>query len=453
MRLQQEKDRLQARRQQLAPDISGGVRCLPRCQDKAGYCLPTSATWLWPPPPSSPHLLLLLLTPPPPPPPPPLWVVPISVKKALLGLIPTRRRTQGSSPQRRPGQPPPPDGTLSSFVRSLCAFSLRCMENEKRCVGTFCSPEAPSVVASRACRTPMPETRDPYRGSDFRSVKCDDWKLGAPGHQALNFDPYLSGLSSLSDPPPETEVRYERLTGKDAERKLKLANLLFKSLLTTYKLSETRLATLYANKCVSGEKTHKHATLKSLVTMTDTSNMSRFGQIIPLRETRNLGVSEAKAGSDPITDSLILVWLPFCSVSPGIVLIPVLHNRAMWPFSKRGPPMCLFRDPGPNTETSPSISGHIIRKDFYSFPMLSRGSRSEAQQRGSMVEAAQGDSSPFGEGGLVGSRSLRTFSSQGPVAETAVRGARGQEVEGRRRGSAFFVEGCIVTTHHLSLPR
>ncbi|KAK5852865.1 hypothetical protein PBY51_006703 [Eleginops maclovinus] len=44
-------------------------------------------------------------------------VVPISVKKALLGLIPTRRRTQGSSPQRRPGQPPPPDGTLSSFVR------------------------------------------------------------------------------------------------------------------------------------------------------------------------------------------------------------------------------------------------------------------------------------------------------------------------------------------------
>ncbi|CAB1429452.1 unnamed protein product [Pleuronectes platessa] len=42
-------------------------------------------------------------------------VVPISVKKALLGLIPTRRRTQGSSPQPRPGQPPPPDGTLSSF--------------------------------------------------------------------------------------------------------------------------------------------------------------------------------------------------------------------------------------------------------------------------------------------------------------------------------------------------
>lgn len=43
-------------------------------------------------------------------------VVPISVKKALLGLIPTRRRTQGSSPQPQPGQPLPPDGTLSSFV-------------------------------------------------------------------------------------------------------------------------------------------------------------------------------------------------------------------------------------------------------------------------------------------------------------------------------------------------
>lgn len=44
-------------------------------------------------------------------------VVPISVKKAPLSLIPTRRRTQVSSPQRRPGQPPPSDGTLSSFVR------------------------------------------------------------------------------------------------------------------------------------------------------------------------------------------------------------------------------------------------------------------------------------------------------------------------------------------------
>lgn len=49
-----------------------------------------------------------------------------------------------------------------------------------------------------------------------------------------------------------------RLTEKDAERKLKLANLPFKSLLTTYKLSEMRPGTLYSNMCVSGEKTHKH---------------------------------------------------------------------------------------------------------------------------------------------------------------------------------------------------
>lgn len=28
---------------------------------------------------------------------------------------------------------------------SLCAFSLQCMENEKRCVGTFCGPESPCV--------------------------------------------------------------------------------------------------------------------------------------------------------------------------------------------------------------------------------------------------------------------------------------------------------------------
>lgn len=28
----------------------------------------------------------------------------------------------------------------------------------------------------------------------------------------------------------------------------------------------------------------------------------------------------------------------------------VLHNRAMWPFGKHGPPMCLFRGPRPNTE-------------------------------------------------------------------------------------------------------
>lgn len=37
-------------------------------------------------------------------------VVPISVKKALLGLILTRTRTQSSSPQPQPGQPPPQTG-------------------------------------------------------------------------------------------------------------------------------------------------------------------------------------------------------------------------------------------------------------------------------------------------------------------------------------------------------
>lgn len=40
-----------------------------------------------------------------------------------------------------------------------------------------------------------------------------------------------------------------------------------------------------------------------------------------------------------------------------------------------------------------------------------------------------------------------------PPKVLSCEGARRQEVEGRWRGSAFFVEGCIVTTHHLSLPR
>lgn len=43
------------------------ARWLPPCQDKAGYCLPTSATWLWPPPPPLPPYP----APPPPSPPPP----------------------------------------------------------------------------------------------------------------------------------------------------------------------------------------------------------------------------------------------------------------------------------------------------------------------------------------------------------------------------------------------
>lgn len=59
----------------------------------------------------------------------------------------------------------------------------------------------------------------------------------------------------------------------------------------------------------------------------------------------------------------------------------------------------------------------------------------------------------FGEGGLVRSWGLQRFSSQDPEVQTAVRGpwdksrrAGGEEVH-------FFVDGCIVTTHHLSLPR
>lgn len=99
-----------------------------------------------------------------------------------------------------------------------------------------------------------------------------------------------------------------------------------------------------------------------------------------------------------------------------------------------------------------ALQATSYEKGFYGFPVLSRGSWSEAQQRGSTVEAAQGDSSQFGEGGLVGSWSPPKVLKPGPRVQTAVRGARGQEVEGQRRGSAFFVEGCIVTTHHLSLP-
>ncbi|MEQ2189434.1 hypothetical protein GOODEAATRI_025241 [Goodea atripinnis] len=46
-------------------------------------------------------------------------VVPISVKKALLSLIPTRTRTQGSSPQPQSGQPPSMNRTLSSFCQEV----------------------------------------------------------------------------------------------------------------------------------------------------------------------------------------------------------------------------------------------------------------------------------------------------------------------------------------------
>lgn len=48
----------------------------------------------------------------------------------------------------------------------------------------------------------------------------------------------------------KTEVKYERLTAEDAERKLQLADLPSKSLLTTHKLSETRPG-LWTQTCVS----------------------------------------------------------------------------------------------------------------------------------------------------------------------------------------------------------
>lgn len=85
--------------------------------------------------------------------------------------------------------------------------------------------------------------------------------------------------------------------------------------------------------------------------------------------------------------------------------------------------------------------------------MLSRGSWSEAQQRGSMAEAAQGDSSPIWGGRLGGVLEPPQVLKPGPRGKGSCEGALGQEVEGQWRGSAFFVEGCIVTTHHLSLPR
>ncbi len=75
--------------------------------------------------------------------------------------------------------------------------------------------------------------------------------------------------------------------------------------------------------------------------------------------------------------------------------------------------------------------------------MLSRGSWSEAQQRGSMVEAAQGDSSPFGEGGLVGSWSLRRFSSQGPVVQTAVRGPEDKRWRASGEEAHFSLKGVL----------
>lgn len=56
------------------------------------------------------------------------------------------------------------------------------------------------------------------------------------------------------------------------------------------------------------------------------SNASRSGQIThPHVWAVTL---EAVTGSDPITDSLISVWLLFCNVSPGIASIPGRINRS-----------------------------------------------------------------------------------------------------------------------------
>lgn len=46
-------------------------------------------------------------------------VVPISVKKALLSLIPTHTRMQGSSPQPQPSQPPSLNRTLLSLCQEV----------------------------------------------------------------------------------------------------------------------------------------------------------------------------------------------------------------------------------------------------------------------------------------------------------------------------------------------
>lgn len=72
-------------------------------------------------------------------------VVPISAKKALLGLIPTRRRTQGSSPQRRPG--PTPSLGRDTFI--LCQEV-----NEQTPGGEGVAP-ANNDMHDSHCMTPM----------------------------------------------------------------------------------------------------------------------------------------------------------------------------------------------------------------------------------------------------------------------------------------------------------
>lgn len=61
-----------------------------------------------------------------------------------------------------------------------------------------------------------------------------------------------------------------------------------------------------------------------------------------------------------------------------------------------------------------------------------------------MAEAAQGDSSPgFGEGGLVGSRTLRRFSSRGPVVQTAVRGPGDKRWRAGGEEAHFSLKGVL----------
>ncbi len=60
-----------------------------------------------------------------------------------------------------------------------------------------------------------------------------------------------------------------------------------------------------------------------------------------------------------------------------------------------------------------------------------------------MVEAAQGDSSKFGEGDLVGSWSLRRFRSEGPVVQTAARGPEDKRRMASGEEAHFLLKGVL----------
>lgn len=79
------------------PDISSVARLPLWCLDKGGYCLPTSATWLWPPPP-----------PPPPPLPPP-----------TLSLRPQRRAWTQICATQESGQAFSGDGWKKNMLPRL----------------------------------------------------------------------------------------------------------------------------------------------------------------------------------------------------------------------------------------------------------------------------------------------------------------------------------------------